>query len=275
MLGTSLSESETEDQSSSSNSESEFDLSDPNAGIATDDDLFGSQLAEVNSSAQFSSQDVYVLANDRDVSPSDNDASDRNFTSVSIPHRGQRGRRPKERSRQTGRARSIDRGRCRERGSRGIRSRGRRSRSHRYRGRFRDRQQEERRDPLPKISITTRADVARGTFQFSPSQPPGLYIPSEVDTSNPEAIFKLFFDKQIVEYICKCSNEYAELNKDKKAVMYSYYNNMCTEDFYKMVAILIHLGYKKIPGIAWHGKVQVFVMINLFLKYSVVTSLKV
>ena len=253
MLGTSLSESETEDQSSSSNSESEFDLSDPNAGIATDDDLFGSQLAEVNSSAQFSSQDVYVLANDRDVSPSDNDASDRNFTSVSIPHRGQRGRRPKERSRQTGRARSIDRGRCRERGSRGIRSRGRRSRSHRYRGRFRDRQQEERRDPLPKISITTRADVARGTFQFSPSQPPGLYIPSEVDTSNPEAIFKLFFDKQIVEYICKCSNEYAELNKDKKAVMYSYYNNMCTEDFYKMVAILIHLGYKKIPRyrLAW------------------------
>ena len=93
MLGTSLSESETEDQSSSSNSESEFDLSDPNAGIATDeDDLFGSQLAEVNSSAQFSSQDVYVLDNDRDVSPSDNDASDRNLTSVSIPHRGQRGR---------------------------------------------------------------------------------------------------------------------------------------------------------------------------------------
>ena len=35
--------------------------------------------------------------------------------------------------------------------------------------------------------------------------------------------------------------------------MYSYYNTMCTEDFYKMVAILIHLGYKKIPRyrLAW------------------------
>ena len=90
----------------------------------------------------------------------------------------------------------------------------------------------------------------------------GFYIPSEVDTSNLEELFKLFFDKQIVEYICKSSDEYADCHKDDKPVM--YYDKMSIDDFYKLVAIFIHLGYKKIPK---YRIVQVCAMILLSQKY--------
>ena len=67
--------------------------------------------------------------------------------------------------------------------------------------------------------------------------PEDLYIPDAVDTSNPEDLFKL----------CDSNNEYTEVLKDNKPVMYKYYNNIRPVDFYKMVAILIHVGYERIP----------------------------
>ena len=56
-----------------------------------------------------------------------------------------------------------------------------------------------------------------------------------MDTSNPEDLFKL----------CNSNNEYTEVLKDNKPVMYKYYNNIRPVDFCKMVAILIHVGYEE------------------------------
>lgn len=41
--------------------------------------------------------------------------------------------------------------------------------------------------------------------------------------------------------------------KDKKPVMYKYFQSMNSDDFYKLVAILIHFGYRRIPPcrLAW------------------------
>ena len=47
--------------------------------------------------------------------------------------------------------------------------------------------------------------------------------------------------------ICKASDEYAELHKDTKPVMYSYYKGMLSGDLYKFIGISIHLGYRNIP----------------------------
>ena len=53
--------------------------------------------------------------------------------------------------------------------------------------------------------------------------------------------------------LCKASNEYAEFLKDKKPVMYKYFGGMNPDNFYKLVGILIHFGYRKIPRyhLAW------------------------
>ena len=56
------------------------------------------------------------------------------------------------------------------------------------------------------------------------------------------SFFKLFFDSIIVQKICDASNEYAELLKDKKPVMYCY-QTMTEDDLHKLIAIIIHFGY--------------------------------
>ena len=107
---------------------------------------------------------------------------------------------------------------------------------------------------LTMTSILIRTDVVEKVFPFTPERPAGVYLPSETNAANPEHLFKLFFDKTIVENICKASNEYAESLKEKKPVMYKYFRSMDSDDFYKLVAILIHFGYKKIPRyrLAWN-----------------------
>ena len=136
--------------------------------------------------------------------------------------------------------------------------RGRRTRTRIGRSRARGQsvqEEEPEREPLPIINICNKTDEIQKDFAFTPTRPEGLYIPDGVDTSNLEDLFKLFFDEEMVDYICKSSNEYAEVLKDTKPVMYKYYNNMSPVDFYKMVAILIHLGYKRIPRyrLAWNS----------------------
>ena len=47
--------------------------------------------------------------------------------------------------------------------------------------------------------------------------------------------------------ICDATNEYAEQQKDKHPVMYRYFSPMTPDDFYALVGIFVHLGYRKIP----------------------------
>ena len=47
--------------------------------------------------------------------------------------------------------------------------------------------------------------------------------------------------------ICDATNEYAERQKDKHPVMYRYFSPMTPDDFYALVGIFVHLGYRKIP----------------------------
>ena len=70
-------------------------------------------------------------------------------------------------------------------------------------------------------------------------------------------IFQLLFSLslhdeivEIVEYICKSSNEN---EKEKCPVMFRYYKTMTNNDFYKLLGVVIHLGYRKIPRyrLAW------------------------
>lgn len=81
------------------------------------------------------------------------------------------------------------------------------------------------------------------SFHFDPPCPSGVYIPEDVDPNSPIELFKLFFDAEIVDYICSASNEYAESEKEKRPAMYHYYKSMTRNDFYKLLGVIIHLGY--------------------------------
>ena len=72
-------------------------------------------------------------------------------------------------------------------------------------------------------------------------------MPSDINPSSPGGLFKLFFEKDIVQSICDNSNEYAESLNDVKPVMYGYFLRMTADDLYKLLSILLHLGYRKIP----------------------------
>ena len=93
-------------------------------------------------------------------------------------------------------------------------------------------------------SIRVKTDVPRKLFPFIPITSPGFYLPHGTSTSDPEMLFRLFFNSDIMNYIYKASNEYAESLKDKRTVTYEDYKSMKPVDFFKVVGILIHLGYK-------------------------------
>ena len=95
--------------------------------------------------------------------------------------------------------------------------------------------------------LTKQDGNVPSTFPFTPRRQPGMYLLQSIDPTSPEALFKLFFDAAIVDSICKASDEYAETQKEKKPIMYGYYKGMTREDFYKLVGIIIHLGYRRIP----------------------------
>ena len=52
---------------------------------------------------------------------------------------------------------------------------------------------------------------------------------------------------EIVQSIMDASNEYAEQSKDNHPVMFQYYIRMTSEDFYLLVGVFVHMGYRKIP----------------------------
>ena len=63
----------------------------------------------------------------------------------------------------------------------------------------------------------------------------------------------MFFSEDIVADICRCSDEYAKGKKSDIPYMYKHYKSMSSEDFLKLVGLLIHFGYRKIPQyrLAW------------------------
>ena len=106
-------------------------------------------------------------------------------------------------------------------------------------------------DQLEDVVVHDLNDINNNTPSahiFMPSRHVGPHLPSDLIDPSPAEIFKLSFDHESVGMICRASNEYAELNKDKSSTMYSYYNEMTPDDFYKLEGIFIHLGYRKIPS---------------------------
>lgn len=73
------------------------------------------------------------------------------------------------------------------------------------------------------------------------------HLPSCIEVSSPAELFKLYFGLDIVQKICDATNEYAERQKDKHPVMYRFFSLMTPDNFYALIGIFVHLGYRKIP----------------------------
>ena len=84
-------------------------------------------------------------------------------------------------------------------------------------------------------------------YDFEPWRSVGVHHLLSSNELTPADIFKLYLDPAIVDVICSATNEYAERNKSKYPTMLAYYDVMNPEKFYKVVGILVHLGYHKIP----------------------------
>ena len=104
---------------------------------------------------------------------------------------GSRGLEVNLRRGQSTRRRSQSR---RPRGAVRTRARGRRRSS---RSTARSSTEQPTRPPLLVKDIRTKADIVKKDFTFAPNRPEGFYIPSEVDSSNPEELFKLFSTRKL------------------------------------------------------------------------------
>lgn len=282
MLDTSLTDSAvSSDSECSSDSDSEFDLSDPEALLAREESSLAAkdcnlisenEPQEINhfvsgfmydspsDTPMFSTADASTIGDgNTTANVSDDDHSHLSETSllrgeltgVDSVRRQCTTLGEVQRGRSDVQAQRCRRSRGRERGG----ARGRRARSC-SRGRGHGKQHSSKdpeREPLPIEGILTRTDVPKDIFPFTPVTSPGMYLPDNTDSSDPETLFRLFFSDDIVDYICRASDEYADSLQDRRKVMYKYYKRMSPEDFYKVVALLIHFGYKKIPSyrLAW------------------------
>ena len=110
-------------------------------------------------------------------------------------------------------------------------------------------------ETLPCYAMDVNDSGYTNKFAFSPNRDAGIYLPPNSDTSE-RGLFELFFSDDMVAEICRCSDEYAQDMKDKKPYAYKHYKSMTKEDFYKLVGIIIHFGYRKIPQyrFAWRQK---------------------
>ena len=114
-------------------------------------------------------------------------------------------------------------------------------------GRKLARKSDEDSDYMDVVDLSCEDKNVPPSFPFDPPRPSGVYIPEDVDPNSPIELFKLFFDAEIVDYICNASNEYVESEKEKRPAMYCYYKSMTRNDFYKLLGVIIHLGYRRIP----------------------------
>ena len=194
-IGSDVSENESD-----SDSESEFDLSNPEAGLSDADEGGGfiSQTYE-EPDQYFSSKDSASCSGLYSLPLDDGNSEAASVSRGRGRGFGSRGLEVNLRRGQSTRRRSQSR---RPRGAVRTRARGRRRSS---RSTARSSTEQPTRPPLLVKDIRTKADIVKKDFTFAPNRPEGFYIPSEVDSSNPEELFKLFFAKEIVEYICKSS----------------------------------------------------------------------
>ena len=254
-----------------SNEDLELFVSDRLTSKSTGDENFGTDLALGSTEVTFSSElcaggEVEhstelssVFSSDLYADGEQSSSFLRRSTRRGRQRTGQRSRRSASRQKRAGTRRPRGTSTERQRGA--DTGRWRRSNTGQQRGRSRSRGQFiNRSEPNDKpelevVNICTKTDVVKEVFPFMPERTAGFHLPTDIDTSNPEALFKLYFGNDIVEYICKASNEYAESLKEKKPTMYKYYASMTTDDFYKLVAIFIHFGYKKVPRcrLAWNA----------------------
>jgi len=65
-------------------------------------------------------------------------------------------------------------------------------------------------------------------FQFLPHRNVGIQLPPGTTETTPKGLFQLYFTDKVVDDICRCSNEYAEVMKPG---MYSTYKGINPEDF--------------------------------------------
>ena len=127
---------------------------------------------------------------------------------------------------------------------RGIGSRGRGVRGHGKGASKASGRRQRQTDDFDICDLTTVDNDVPSLHQFNPSRSVGVHLPLHSEDWSPEELFK---DSEIVNMICDASNEYAERNKNKYPVMYSYFRKMEPIDFYNLVGILVHLSYRKIP----------------------------
>ena len=107
-------------------------------------------------------------------------------------------------------------------------------------------------DLLRRSSVHHVFIIKFAVIPFTITHDVGVYLPPNAKDRSPRGFFELFFSEDIVVDIC-CCNEYAEDTKSKHPYMYKHYKFMSNEDFLKLVGLLIHFGYRKIPQywLAW------------------------
>ena len=79
--------------------------------------------------------------------------------------------------------------------------------------------------PTHNISEPDEDSASYGMKSFSLHQAEMLvftYVPPEINEISPLALFELFLTESIVNDICKSSDEYTELMKDKLHCMYRH-----------------------------------------------------
>ena len=77
-------------------------------------------------------------------------------------------------------------------------------------------------DQLENVVVYVLNDIDNNTPSahiFMLSRHVGPHLPSDLIDPSPAEIFKLYFDHELIGMICRASNEYAKLNKDKSSTM--------------------------------------------------------
>ena len=102
--------------------------------------------------------------------------------------------------------------------------------------------------PVKKFQVHDLLDVDNDVPKTHDFRAAGACLPSGFSVEpSPADLFQLFFDNKIVQKICDATNEYAERQKTKRPTMHRYFKNMIPDDFYALMRVFIHLGYRRIP----------------------------
>ena len=150
-------------------------------------------------------------------------------STVSSP--GGRGRDVLGRGRDRGRARGQGRGKCSDYGTQHGKSKPSKGKT-----------------PVKKFQVHDLLDVDNDVPKTHDFRAAGACLPSGFSVEpSPADLFQLFFDNKIVQKICDATNEYAERQKTKRPTMHRYFKNMIPGDFYALMRVFIHLGYRRIP----------------------------